>query len=51
MAAIVSIVLILIKKKNVNEYIAFGPFIVLSSIFIMFIPIENVLISIISLGK
>lgn len=50
-AAIVSLILILTKKKNANEYIAFGPFIVISSIFMIFIPVENILISIISLGN
>lgn len=50
-AAIVSLFLILTKKKNANEYIAFGPFIVISSIFMIFIPVENILISIISLGN
>ena len=50
-AAIVSIFLILLKKKSANEYIAFGPFIVISSIFIIFIPVENILISLISLGN
>jgi len=48
-AAIVSAILILLKKKSANEYIAFGPFIVISSICMIFIPAENILIWILSL--
>ena len=51
LAAIASLVLILTKKKNANEYIAFGPFIVISSMFMIFIPAEKILIWLISLGN
>ena len=46
-AGIVSILLVLIKKKKSNDYIAFGPFIVISSIAMIFIPVEEILISLI----
>lgn len=42
-AGIVSIILLLLKRKNVNEYIAFGPFVVIASIIMIFIPIEEML--------
>lgn len=42
-AGIVSIILLLTKKKNVNEYIAFGPFIVIASIIMIFVPVEEML--------
>lgn len=48
-AAIASLILLLIKKKNANEYIAFGPFIVIASIIIMFIPVEEIFILLINL--
>lgn len=38
LAAIISIILIISKKKKANEYIPFGPFIVVSSFLVMFIP-------------
>ena len=50
-AAIVSLVLLLIKKKNVNEYIAFGPFIVISALITIFIPVEELLILLLNLGR
>lgn len=43
-AAIVSLILLIIKKKNANEYIAFGPFIAIASIIIIFIPVEELLV-------
>lgn len=48
-AGIVSLILLMVKKKNANEYIAFGPFIVLTSIIMMFIPVEEMLILLINL--
>ena len=51
LAAIISIFLIILKKKKANEYIAFGPFIVISSIIIIFIPVETMVISLLSLGS
>lgn len=50
-AAIVSLVLLLIKKKNVNEYIAFGPFIVISALITIFMPVEELLILLLNLGR
>ena len=40
-AGIVSIILLLTKKKNVNEYIAFGPFIVIASIIMIFVNFDK----------
>ena len=42
-AGITSIILLIIKKKKANEYIAFGPFIVIVSIVMIFIPIEELM--------
>ena len=42
--AIVSIFLIIIRKRKVNEYIAFGTFIALSSFISMFVPFGTILI-------
>lgn len=56
-AAIFSIILLIIQKiKNNNsiEYIAFGPFIVIATFIVMFVPIETLIIlpfAIFSLGK
>lgn len=53
LAAIVSIVILLSKKKKANEYIPFGPFIVLSTILTIFIPTDiliNILLKIFTLG-
>ena len=47
-AGIISIILLLIKKKKANEYIAFGPFIVIASIIMVFIPIEELIALVIS---
>ena len=47
-AGFISIILLLIKKKKANEYIAFGPFIVIASIIMVFIPIEELIAMIIS---
>lgn len=48
-AGITSIILLLLKKKKANEYIAFGPFIVISSIIMVFIPIEELIALIVGL--
>lgn len=48
-AGIASLVLLTIKKKSANEYIAFGPFIVIASIIMMFIPVEEILILLVNL--
>lgn len=48
-AAIVSIVLLLVKRKSLNVYIAFGPFIVISSILIMFVPVEEIIMLLVNL--
>ena len=42
-AAIVSIVLLIIRKKKVQEYIAFAPFIVIASFTIIFIPANYIM--------
>ena len=42
-AAIISIFLIVTKKRKTNEYIPFGPFIVIASFIVMIVPV-NVLI-------
>lgn len=41
--AIIGIILLLIKRKKANEYIAFGPFISLASFILMVIPIAELL--------
>ena len=38
LAAIISIVLIASKKKKANEYIPFGPFIVIATFLVMLVP-------------
>ena len=43
LAAIISIILLATKKKNTNEYIPFGPFIVLASFIVMIIPFDILL--------
>lgn len=51
--AILSIILLVTKIKKIDEYIPFGPFIVLATCISMFIPFEiikNVLIQIFTLG-
>lgn len=40
LAAIVGVALLIIRRKKVNEYIPFGPFIIIATFIIMFIP-EN----------
>ncbi|MDO4282295.1 MAG: A24 family peptidase [Clostridia bacterium] len=41
--AIVGIILLIFKKKDKNSYIPFGPFIVIATIFIMFIPADYII--------
>lgn len=53
MAAIVSIVLLIIKIKKPNEHISFGPFIVIASFIIILVPfstILNILVKMCTLG-
>jgi len=53
MGAVVSVALMISKVKKSNEYIPFGPFIVLSAIIAIFIPFEiifNFLMTIFTLG-
>ncbi len=51
--AILSIILILIRKKKASEYIPFGPFIVISCYIAIFVPLNsllNLLLQIFTLG-
>ena len=51
--AILSIILLVSKKKSINEYIPFGPFIVLASFISMFVPfttLATILMKIFTLG-
>lgn len=51
--AIVSIVYMIIKRKNADTYIPFGPFIVISSVITIFVPFTilfNILMKIFTLG-
>ena len=51
--AILSIILIVSKKKKSDEYIPFGPFIVLASFISMFVPfvyLASILMEIFTLG-
>ena len=41
--AISGIILIISKRKNTNEYMAFGPFIVIATFISIFIPFETLL--------
>lgn len=43
LGAIVSIVLLITKKKQTSEYIAFAPFIVIATLIVVFIPVEILL--------
>ena len=49
--AILSILLILLKIKKTNEYIPFGPFIVLASYTLIFIPLNSILSVVINIFK
>ena len=51
--AVVSIVLMIVRKNKMNSYIPFGPFIVISAIISIFVPFEilfTILMKIFSLG-
>ena len=51
--AVLSIILLVTKKKNINEYIPFGPFIVLASFISMLVPfttLSTILMKIFTLG-
>lgn len=51
--AILSIILLATKVKKMDEYIPFGPFIVLGTFISMFVPFEvikNILLEIFTLG-
>lgn len=53
LGAIISIVLIVTKKKKTDEYIPFGPFIVLSAIITIFVPfgtLVGILLQVFTLG-
>ena len=53
LAAIISIILLASKKKKTDEYIPFGPFIVIATFVCMFIPTEillTMLMTIFTLG-
>lgn len=49
LAAIISIILILTKKKKANEYIPFGPFIVIATFLVMFVPEHLMLIALLKI--
>ena len=49
LAAIISIILIVSKKKKSNEYIPFGPFIVLATFLVIFIPEYIMLITLLKI--
>ena len=49
LAAIISIILIVSKKKKSNEYIPFGPFIVIATFLVMFIPEHIMLIALLKI--
>lgn len=53
LAAIISIGILIVKRKKVNEYIPFGPFIVLSSFIVIFTPFDlllTIILKIFTLG-
>ena len=43
LGAIISIVLLITKKKKTDEYIPFGPFIVMSTFIVMLVPFDILL--------
>lgn len=49
LAAIISIILIVSKKKKSNEYIPFGPFIVIATFMVMIVPESVMLISLLKI--
>ena len=44
-AAILSIILLIVRRKNMDQYIPFGPFIVIATLIVIFVP-YNILITI-----
>ena len=51
--AIISIILLVSRRKKKNEYIPFGPFIILSTLIVIFVPsniLVNILLNIFTLG-
>lgn len=51
--AILSIILLISKNKKMDEYIPFGPFIVIASFISIFVPFEtikNILLQVFTLG-
>ena len=51
--AIVSIILLIIRNKKANQYIPFGPFIVIGAVITIFVPFNilfNILMTIFTLG-
>ena len=53
LAAIISIGILIVKKKGTNEYIPFGPFIVVSTLIVIFIPFDlllTIILKIFTLG-
>ena len=53
LGAIISIILLITKVRKTNEYIPFGPFIVLGCFVVMFVPFHTILsllVTIFSLG-
>lgn len=49
--AIISVILIIFKIKKTNEYIPFGPFIVISCYIMMFIPLNYLVLGLVNLFK
>ena len=47
--AIISIILLITRKKKTDEYIPFGPFIVIASFVVMFVPFSVILISLLKI--
>ncbi len=53
LGAIISVFLLLTKKKKTDEYIPFGPFIVLAAIIVIFVPFSTlvgILVKVFTLG-
>ena len=53
LAAIISIGILIVKKKGTNEYIPFGPFIVASTLIVIFMPFDlllTIILKIFTLG-
>lgn len=51
--ALISIILLIARRKKKNEYIPFGPFIILSTLIVIFVPsniLVNILLNIFTLG-